>query len=83
MTADRTAPQANKDVVRQWVDRMVSRGDLDVADELCAPILAQSARRWVAPFRAAFPDVHMREVTLVVEGDQGAGRYTCSATHLG
>jgi len=83
MTADRTASQANKDVVRQWVDRMVNRGDLDAADELCAPILAESARRWVASFRTAFPDVHMREVTLIAEDDQVVGQYTCSATHLG
>jgi hypothetical protein len=76
VTVDRHAVQANKDVTRQWVERMVNRGDLDAADQLCAPILAPSARRWVAPFRAAFPDVHMREVTLVAEDDQGVGRYT-------
>ena len=35
------------------------------------------------PFRTAFPDVQMREVTLIAEDDQVVGRYTCSATHLG
>ena len=75
--------QAGKDVVRRWVDEMVNQGRLEVADELCSTGLARRAKEWVAPFRASFPDVHMQVVTLVAEGDQVVGRFTCSATHLG
>ncbi len=75
--------QANKDVVRRWVEEMINEGRLDVADEVCAPALADEAKRWVAPFRASFPDVHMQVVTLIAEDDQVAGRFTCSATHTG
>ena len=42
-----------------------------------------AVRRWIAPFRASFPDVHMEVVELIAEGDQVVGRFTCSATHLG
>ena len=37
----------------------------------------------MAPFRTSFPDVHMQVVTLVAEGDQVVGRFTCSGTHRG
>ena len=42
-----------------------------------------AVRRWIAPFRASFPDVHMEIVELIAEGDKVVGRFTCSATHLG
>src|SRR4029450_1696783 len=44
---------------------------------------APAARRWIAPFRASFPDVRMEIVELIAEGDKVVGRFTCSATHLG
>jgi predicted ester cyclase len=75
--------RADKDVVRRWVEEMVNQGDLDVADEIFSPSLAASAKRWVEPFRASFPDVHVEVVTLVAEDDQVAGRFRCSATHAG
>jgi predicted ester cyclase len=75
--------QTNKDVVRRWVDELINQGRLEVTDEVCSPDLAAEAREWVAPFRASFPDVEMRTVTLLAEGDQVVGRFTCSATHLG
>ena len=73
----------NKDAVRRFVDEVINAGRLEVTDEVCAPGLAEDARRWVAPFRASFPDVRMRIVDLVAEGDRVAGRFTCSATHTG
>jgi hypothetical protein len=54
-----------------------------VIDELYAPELAGAAKRWITPFRASFPDVHMELVELIAEGDKVVGRFTCSATHLG
>lgn len=58
-------------------------GNLDVIDELYTPRLAPAARRWIAPFRASFPDVRMDVVDLLSEGDKVVGRFLCSATHLG
>lgn len=75
--------EANKAVVRRLVAEVLNGGHLEVVDELYAPELAEAARRWIAPFRASFPDVHMEIVELIAEGDKVVGRFTCSATHLG
>ena len=75
--------EANKVVVRRLVDEVFNGGHLEVIDELYAPALAGAAKRWIAPFRASFPDVHMEIVELIAEGDKVVGRFTCSATHLG
>jgi predicted ester cyclase len=58
-------------------------GQLDVVDELYDPALAPAAKRWIAPFRASFPDMHMEIVELVAESDRVVGRFVCSGTHLG
>jgi predicted ester cyclase len=75
--------KANKTVVRRLVAEILNGGHLEVIDELYTPELAPAARRWIAPFRASFPDVHMEIVELIAEGDKVVGRFTCSATHLG
>jgi tRNA(Arg) A34 adenosine deaminase TadA/predicted ester cyclase len=73
----------NKAVIRRLVAEVLNAGRLEVIDELYTPELASAARRWIAPFRASFPDAHMEIVELVAEGDKVVGRFTCSATHLG
>ncbi len=70
-----------KVVVRRLVDEVLNSGRLDVIDELYSPHLAEKARAWIAPFRASFPDVHMKVLDLIAEGDTVVGRFTCSATH--
>ena len=75
--------KANKTVVRRLVAEILNGGHLEVIDELYTPELAPAARRWITPFRASFPDVHMEIVELIAEGDKVVGRFTCSATHLG
>jgi hypothetical protein len=77
------AQQANKAVVGRLVAEVLNGGRLEVIDELYAPELAPAARRWIAPFRASFPDLHMEIVESIAEGDTVVGRFTCSATHLG
>jgi predicted ester cyclase len=73
----------NKATVRRLITEVLNGGRLEAIDELYTPELAPAARRWIAPFRASFPDVHMEVVELIAEGDQVVGRFTCSATHLG
>jgi predicted ester cyclase len=72
-----------KAVVRRLITEVLNGGHLEVVDELYAPELAGAARRWITPFRASFPDVHMEIVELIAEGDKVVGRFACSATHLG
>jgi hypothetical protein len=78
-----THSNANKAIVRRLVDAVFNGGHLEVIDELYAPALAPATKRWITPFRANFPDVHMELVELIAEGDKVVGRFTCSATHLG
>ena len=75
--------EAHKAVVRRLVDEVMNGGQLDVVDELYDPALAPAAKRWIAPFRASFPDMHMEIVELVAESDRVVGRFVCSGTHLG
>lgn len=75
--------ERNKDVVRRLVDDVLNDGRLDRIDDLYSPSLARAARRWIEPFRKSFPDMQMRVIELVAEGDKVVGRFTCSATHLG
>jgi predicted ester cyclase len=76
-------PTANKALVRRMIDEVLNGGRLEALDELYTPAMAGTAKGWIAPFRAAFPDVEMEIVELVAEGDTVAGRFRCSATHLG
>jgi predicted ester cyclase len=64
-------------VVRRLVDEVFNGGRLEVIDKLYAPELAAAAKRWITPFRASFPDVHMEIVELIAEGDKVVGRFTC------
>jgi hypothetical protein len=75
--------ELNKATVRRLIAEVLNGGRLEVIDELYAPELAPAARRWITPFRASFPDVHMELVELIAEDDKVVGRFTCSATHLG
>jgi len=78
-----TDTESNKAVVRRLIDEVINHGRLEVLDQLFVPEKLADARRWIAPFRRSFPDVHMRPVALVAQEHQVAGRFTCSATHLG
>ena len=78
-----TMVDRNKAVVRRLVDEVLNAGRMEVIDEIYSPVLAPAAKRWIAPFRASFPDTRMEVVELIAEGDKVVGRFTCSATHLG
>jgi SnoaL-like polyketide cyclase len=75
--------EQNKATVRRLVEEVFNGGRLDLIDELYAPELAPAAKRWITPFRASFPDVHMQVIDLIAEDDKVVGRFSCSATHLG
>ena len=75
--------EENKRVVQRMVDEVINGGDLDVLDEIYAPDGAAAMKEWVEPFRTAFPDVHMKTVQLVAEGDTVVGHFLCSGTQAG
>ncbi len=70
-------------LVTRLIDDVLNHGRLEVIDELYTPRMAAAARKWIGPFREAFPDVHMEIVQLVADARAVAGRFRCSGTHLG
>jgi predicted ester cyclase len=72
-----------KVLVRRLVGEVVNAGDMRVLEEIYTEPMARAARRWIEPFRRAFPDFHMEIVQLVADGDTVAARFRCSGTHLG
>lgn len=72
-----------EDTVRRFVDEAVNGGRDELVDELVTSELADLARQWFGSFRRSFPDMEMKLVELVAEGDKVVGRFACSATHLG
>ena len=70
-----------KELVRRLVEEGVNRRDASVLDEIAEGAFAEAARRWVAPFRGAFPDFTMEIVDLIEEGDTVVAHFRCSGTH--
>jgi predicted ester cyclase len=75
--------EGNKELVRRLVREAIEERNLDVLDQIAAGEFAQIARRWVSPFRSAFPDFEMEIVELIAEGEKVVGHFKCSGTHLG
>ena len=73
----------NKRIVRRLVDEVVTERNLDALDELASGEVAEAARRWVGPFRDAFPDFRMEVAELIAEGDKVVAHFKCSGTHRG
>ncbi len=74
---------AAKVAVRRLIDDVLNDKNVDLLDEICTPSMAAGTRRWIGPFLAAFPDVQMKTVALVGEGNTVVARLSCSGTHLG
>jgi predicted ester cyclase len=70
-------------IVRQFVDEAVNGGRDELIDELFTSDMTARVRDWFGAFRRSFPDLEMRTVALIGEGDTVVGRFVCSATHRG
>lgn len=92
-TAGRQVPRAgesndlsteqNKLLVRRLIDEAVRKQNVNILDELAAGEFAHIAKRWVRPFRSAFPDFEMTIVDLIAEDDTVVAHFKCSGTHRG
>jgi len=89
-------PEENKALIRRWLDDVLSRGDLERADELFArgynlhdPSFPrdvhgpEGVKGYVAAYRAAFPDVRFAVEDQIAEGDKVVTRWTARGTHRG
>src|SRR5687767_4555689 len=75
--------ERNKALVREVVAEVLNAGRLERVDDLYPPEIAENVKRWIAPFRAAFPDVEMEIVDLIAEREKVVCRFACSGTHEG
>jgi predicted ester cyclase len=77
------AADENKALVRRLVDEVVNGRNEPTLDEVATGELAAAARRWIGPFREAFPDFRMEIVDLIAEDDRVVAHFKCSGTHRG
>ena len=86
--------EANKALMRRFIEEVWNQGKLEVADEIfhpeatspSAPQLpkgGEGVKMIAGIFRAAFPDYWMRIDHLVAEDDRVAARFSQGGTHLG
>ncbi len=88
----------NKALVRRWFDEVVSNGNLDTLDAICAACAPQfvvikgtigepqgmpGLRDLIMNFRRAFPDLQAVIEDQIAEGDKVVTRLTMKGTHRG
>ncbi len=86
----------NKDICRRFFDEVISRGNMSVVDEICAPeyrlhatlsgpeaIDREALKELVASWRSSFPDGKITIEDMVAEGDLVAARMLERGTHSG
>ena len=75
--------EANKELVRRYIEEVLNGGDLGLIDDLFAPPLNEQVRQVATFYRSAFPDMHETIHDLVAEGDTVMARWTFRGTQLG
>jgi predicted ester cyclase len=95
MTSETVAPElleARKRSIRRLFERVITRGELELADEIFAADFEwpqfglrgpEGVRTWVRSFRHAFPDVSDTVEEQVAEGDLVVSRVRVIATQSG
>jgi predicted ester cyclase len=87
-----TDPAARKRLVAMLFERIITRDELHLADEIFAPDFhwpqfdlhgPDGVRAWVRNFRQAFPDVEDRVAEQVCEGEVVVSRLHITGTQLG
>jgi predicted ester cyclase len=85
----------NKSLVGRYVEQVLNRGNMAVADELLAPdyrryispttppLSADVQKQRLAGIRAAFPDWQLTVEDMIADGDRVAFRATIRGTHRG
>jgi steroid delta-isomerase-like uncharacterized protein len=88
--------EANKTVIRRFVEEIFSRGDLALVDQLVAPQYVmhstsspepirgpQGLKGLITTLRTAFPDLRLTVEDMVAEGDRVVDRFIARGTHRG
>ena len=91
--------EENKAVVRRWFDEVVSQGDMDALDSICAechpqfavirgvmepaPLGMSGLKSLITGLRSAFPDLQATVEEQIAEGDKVVTRVTMRGTQRG
>jgi steroid delta-isomerase-like uncharacterized protein len=88
--------EENRALIQRFVDEAFNRGNLDVVDEIYAPVYVphtagfpdqtpgpEGVKEFVGLYRSAFPDLHTTIEDIVTEGDTVAYRWTAVGAHQG
>ena len=90
-----TLPEHGRTLARRFIEDLWDRGELSVADEIITPDFTDhdpvSGQRpgldgykaMVGAFRAAFPDLRVKNEAVIAEGDKVVVRWTARGTHNG
>jgi predicted ester cyclase len=70
--------ERNELLIRRLIEEAANPGNLEVLNEVAEGEFAQTARRWVGPSRASFPDFTMEIVDLVADSEKVAAHIPCS-----
>jgi predicted ester cyclase len=75
------AGDRSKAIVHRLFEDVWNRGDMSATVDILAH--PEGVERYVAEFRAAFPDVHHEVREMTAKGDAVAVTWTAQATHAG
>jgi steroid delta-isomerase-like uncharacterized protein len=86
--------ERNKAIVRRSYEEVLSRGQLEVVDELVSEDFvahtpshdirgAAKMRQYVRELRGAFPDLQITVEDQIAEGDKVVSRWSATGTHAG
>lgn len=82
--------EANRALIRQWVETGLNTGDLTCIADFFSPAYVFPGISGIAALtqsltkiRSAFPDLHVRIVEIMAEGDKVMARLAYRGTHLG
>ena len=75
--------EANKTLVRRFLDEIYNQNNLAVCDEILDAEFAAFEKAWAPVWHTAFPDMHMTVDNLIAEDDQVVAAITFRGTHTG
>jgi steroid delta-isomerase-like uncharacterized protein len=88
--------EENKDIVRRAIEEIWNKGNMAVADELCAANFVhhdpcgtpetfnlEAYKQVIIDTRTDFPDFHVTIEEQIAEGDKVVTRWTFTGTHKG
>jgi predicted ester cyclase len=81
--AAETSLEANKAVVRRYLEEVTGTGDVTLVEALFAPIMFERVRQAVGNLHTAFPGWQLTIEEMLAEGDQVAVHWVARGTHLG